>query len=110
MEINRDLGFDLHRRAIQKVGPVLPLAHGFDGSLGQHGIATDYLDSSNGTLFADGSKQSHRPVFAQLESHRRILASASELLDSAIAIEGGAGCAADFCISDVPVFVFTISG
>src|SRR5258708_8827412 len=39
-----------------------------------------------------------------------ILASASELLDSAIAIEGGAGCAADFCISDVPVFVFTISG
>src|SRR5581483_6409229 len=71
-EVDGNLRVDLDRFAIEEVGFVPPLLHGFDGGLRQHRVATHQPEVLNGAVLADYGLQNHSTLDASCTRQRWI--------------------------------------
>src|SRR5271157_4390730 len=65
-------GLHFHRLAVQVVGLIAPLLHGFERGRGQHWVSADHVQVLNGTVLADHRLQDDCALNARLTSQRRI--------------------------------------
>src|SRR6202050_4577009 len=71
-KVHRNFRIHFNRFAIQQIGLVLPLPHGVERTLYQHGMPADQLQVFDGPIFADLRSQNNCSLNARLPCQRRV--------------------------------------